>query len=457
MLRRKIKFLSVFFIATFFSLNCFLLPSRGPGVFAGQVSFIQKIRVGLHKNTVRVVLVMDSKASRPQSGPDTTRMPVISFPGVMPGATVHRSLTVRSPSFRKYLSSIQIQYVPESRKTLLTMQFLHPVPPPSVLILSHPDRLVLDFRIRGGNGKPAPSPDHDVRGTRKSSGPRKLVIPGKNISDVPASAPSEQPGPGEHSSPHAMAAVMRSSPRKFRIILDPGHGGKDCGTRSVSGICEKTLVLDIVKRLERILARDPHFEVILTRTDDHFIPLDQRTRIANENHGDLFLSVHANADPDHSVRGIETFLLNLHSSDSRAQSIAQRENSALGVSHGDLSAILLTLKINHKKKRSWELAKQIDDNLGGTLQSHYSEVRDLGIRQAPFYVIMGTTMPAVLAEINFLSNRSDARLMDSGRFREETAIGLYRGIIAYFKSVHPETRFHGVTHLVRQELSSRVE
>lgn len=208
---------------------------------------------------------------------------------------------------------------------------------------------------------------------------------------------------------------------------------------SVSGVCEKTLVLDIVRRLATILSRDHRFAVVLTRTGDRFIPLPERTRIANENRGDLFLSVHANADPDRSVRGIETFLLNLHSSDPRAQRIAQRENSALGVSKGDLSAILLTLKINHKKKRSWELANVIDRNLSETLRSDYP-VRDLGVRQAPFYVIMGTTMPAVLAEVNFLSNRTDAGMMDSARFREETARGLYRGIVAYYRTVHPEER-----------------
>jgi N-acetylmuramoyl-L-alanine amidase len=403
---------------------------------------------------------MDHRPGKPELESTVSSRPVITLSGVMPGATVHRSLLVRTPSFRKYLSSVHIDYVPERRETRLSVKFNHPVPPPTTFFLSRPDRIVLDFRIArsGEKGKTSSKP---LTPAHKPGVPRKLVIPGKNISEKPPlrSIPSDAGSP-DLSPPHAHAvtAVLHVREKKFRIILDAGHGGKDCGTQSVDGACEKTLVLDIVKRLRRLLSTDPHFEVILTRTDDHFIPLDLRTRIANESHGDLFLSVHANADPDHRVRGIETFLLNLHSSDPRAQRIAQRENSALGVSHGDLSAILLTLKINHKKKRSWELAQQIDGNLAHTLRSRYPEVRDLGVRQAPFYVIMGTSMPAVLAEVNFLSNRSDARLMDSPRFREETAIGLYRGIISYFENIHPETRLTGITAgIIRQESAASDE
>jgi N-acetylmuramoyl-L-alanine amidase len=430
--------------AVLFFLSSYPALSR-----AETLSFIEKVRVGLHRDTVRIVLIMDHKPSGPEIDSTVPARPVITMSGVMPGANVHRSLVVRKASFRKYLSSLHIVYLPDRRETRLSATFTRPVSPPTTFTLSHPDRLVLDFKIAGANGKSAEreNPANSARTATKPSHPHKLVIPGKNLPEAspPQSAPSRTISPEDGDRPHAVSAVLHVRDRKFRIILDAGHGGKDCGTQSVDGVCEKTLVLDIVKRLRVLLSRNPHFEVILTRTDDRFIPLDLRTRIANESHGDLFLSVHANADPDRHVRGIETFLLNLRSSDSRAQRIAQRENSALGVSHGDLSAILLTLKINHKKKRSWELAQQIEGNLSHKLRARYPEVRDLGVRQAPFYVIMGTTMPAVLAEVNFLSNRPDARLMESSRFREQTAVGLYQGIIAYFENVHPETHFHGIT------------
>ncbi len=424
---------------------------------AADLSFIQKVRVGLHRHTVRIVLAMDRPTAKPRLSPATTDRPSVTLPGVMPGAGVHRSLVVHSPEFRKYLSSIDIAYDPSGRETRLSIRFVHPVPAPRIFLLSHPPRIVMDFAVRSGKGTaPRPAP---------SARRRRIVIPGKSLppsspsaappTAAPHSAPSGIVPSGGNPGPHIMAATFDPAARPFRVVLDAGHGGRDCGTTSVSGVCEKTLVLDIVKRLRRILQRDPRFLVILTRSDDHFVPLPERTRIANDSHGDLFLSVHANADPDRSVRGLETFLLNLHSSDARAQRIAQRENSALGVSRGDLSAILLTLKINHKKKRSWELAQEIDDNLSRSLGADYP-VRDLGIRQAPFYVIMGTTMPAVLTEVNFLSNRTDARLMDSPRFREKTARALYRGIVAYYASVHPEaTRPIPAARLAHQELSSR--
>ena len=441
-----------------FLLSALLLLASAGHSSATDLSFIQKVRVGLHRHTVRIVLAMDRPTAKPRISTGTTARPSVTLKGVMPGAGVHRALVVRSPEFRKYLSSIDIAYDPSGRETRLSIRFVHPVPSPRIFLLSRPPRIVMDFAVSSGK---APS-----SGQAPSARRRRIVIPGKALPSSPApaapapaaphSAPSGAVPPVESSGPHIMAASFDPSARPFRVILDAGHGGRDCGTTSVSGVCEKTLVLDIVKRLRRILDHDPRFLVILTRSDDHFVPLPERTRIANESHGDLFLSVHANADPDRSVRGMETFLLNLHSSDARAQRIAQRENSALGVSRGDLSAILLTLKINHKKKRSWELAHEIDDNLARSLEGDYP-VRDLGIRQAPFYVIMGTTMPAVLTEVNFLSNRTDARLMDSPRFREKTAMALYQGIVAYYASVHPEaTRPVPSVRLAHQELSSRV-
>ena len=421
-----------------------------PKAQAGSLAFIEHVRVGLHQKTVRIVLTLDRRPPSPVVKKQTTARPEIRLPGVMPGATVHRRLLVRNPSFRRYLSTVLIDYDPTDRSTRLSLRFVHPVGTPHVFVLSRPMRLVLDYPLPGkaAGVSPRPSP-------RKAATPHKphrIVIPGKTLPSPPKPAPatpapatpslptSALPIPSEgDGTPRALNALFSTPVHRFRVVLDAGHGGKDCGTMSVSGVCEKTLVLDIVRRLAAILSRDHRFAVILTRTSDRFIPLPERTRIANENRGDLFLSVHANADPDRSIRGIETFLLNLHSSDPRAQRIAQRENSALGVSKGDLSAILLTLKINHKKKRSWELANVIDRNLSETLRSDYP-VRDLGVRQAPFYVIMGTTMPAVLAEVNFLSNRTDAGMMDSARFREETARGLYRGIVAYYRTVHPEER-----------------
>ncbi|MDA8110918.1 MAG: N-acetylmuramoyl-L-alanine amidase, partial [Nitrospiraceae bacterium] len=339
----------VLIVAGLFFFSILLIAHSALPAKADNLTFIEKVRVGLHPDTVRIVLTLDRRPGRPSLSGTTTARPSVSLVGVMPGAGVHRSLVVRTASFRKYLSAINISYEPSDRTTRLSLRFVHPVPPPKVFILSSPHRIVMDFAISDGRnpGK--------VKKSSTGKRSRRIVIPGKALPSAqvpsyeppsPHSAPSGSAPSVEKSRPPLMAAGFPTSARPFRVVLDAGHGGRDCGTTSLSGICEKTLVLDIVKRLRRILDRDPRFQVILTRADDRFVSLPDRTRIANESHGDLFLSVHANADPDPGVRGLETFLLNLHSSDARAQRIAQRENSALGVSRGDLSAILLTLKIN---------------------------------------------------------------------------------------------------------------
>ena len=256
------------------------------------------------------------------------------------------------------------------------------------------------------------------------------MIPGKKVS--------------QRKAPRILPAAFSPSPSlapripRFRVVLDPGHGGKDCGTLGVNGICEKDLVLDIALDLRKRLESDGRFKVLMTRDQDVFIPLKERTDMANRWRGDLFLSIHANSDPNRTVRGLETFLLNLRSSDERSREVATRENTVLGVSHGDLGAILLTLRVNHKKKRSLEFAGDLNRSFTRNLEGRYQSVRNLGIRQAPFYVIMGTAMPAALTEINFLSNPEDARIMASRKYRQLVAQALYRGIVQYYRQVHPE-------------------
>ena len=420
-------------LALVFSLSFFLLVPVFPEVVHAQekIGFIKSLRVGLHANKVRLVALLDSF---PKDAPLYTpgKIGTLVLKGVMPSPSIHQRLVAQSASLKAHLKEITIRYRPDREETVLTVAGEISGSTPHSFTLRNPSRIVVDFPFSAGaQGK--------VKNSKRSSPPpprpgqKVFVIPGKKLSDNQG-APFT-PAPHAHG---VQPAQFVEHVARFRVVLDPGHGGKDCGTTSVNGICEKELVMDIAKRLARRLQADSRFAVFLTRDRDVFIPLHDRTRMANRMRGDLFLSIHANSDPNPSVRGIETFLLNLHSTDGRAREVASRENSELGLSHGDLGSILLTLRVNHKKKRSWEFAQDLDESIAHTLVGHFDGVRDLGIRQAPFYVIMGTAMPAALTEINFLSNRQDARIMANSAYRERVSLALYQGIVRYYRRVHPE-------------------
>ncbi len=428
-------------LALMLSLSFVLL---GPGLSTrgyaqDRIGFIKTLRVGLHADKVRLVAVLDCA---PKAPPVYTpgKQGTLSLKGVMPSPSLRRKLVPQSPSLKAHLKEITIRYRASGQETLLTVEGGISGSTPHFLTLKNPERIVVDFPFFASPAAKAASPAATKKDTapRSKPGQKVYVIPGKKLSQNQPAPPVPSPLVSALPS-HDVRPVQfaeRSGP--FKVVLDPGHGGKDCGTTSVNGICEKDLVLDIAKRLARRLQADSRFRVFLTRDQDVFIPLKERTRMANRMKGDLFLSIHANSDPNPSVRGIETFLLNLHSSNDRAEKVASRENSELGLSHGDLGSILLTLRVNHKKKSSWEFAQDLDRSLSDTLVGHFDGVRDLGIRQAPFYVIMGTAMPAALTEINFLSNTKDARIMMSETYREHVSLALYRGIVRYYRRVHPE-------------------
>ncbi|OOH74650.1 hypothetical protein BOX24_01470 [Leptospirillum ferriphilum] len=416
------------------AIVAFLLLSGGFGapspVFAqNQIGFIKNIRVGLHANRIRIVAVLDRL---PKDPPVYTPGPrgSLTFPGLMPSPSIHKRVFAHSGALKAHFKEINIHYAPGNQETRLTIIGPISESTPHFFTLHHPDRIVADFPFSARSSSGKTSPPKKANAVPPRPGQKVIVIPGKKVSEsnVARALPAAF-------SPSAPLAIR--SPR-FRVVIDPGHGGKDCGTLGVNGVCEKDLVLDIALDLRKRLEGDRRFKVLMTRDQDVFIPLKERTDMANRWKGDLFLSIHANSDPNRAVRGIETFLLNLRSSDKRSKEVAMRENTVLGVSHGDLGAILLTLRVNHKKKRSLEFAGDLDRSFSRNLEGQYQGVRNLGIRQAPFYVIMGTSMPAALTEINFLSNPEDARIMASRTYRKLVARALYRGIVQYYRQVHPE-------------------
>jgi N-acetylmuramoyl-L-alanine amidase len=221
-----------------------------------------------------------------------------------------------------------------------------------------------------------------------------------------------------------------------RIVIDPGHGGHDTGTIGPHGLMEKDLCLDVALRLgHEIEEKLPGAEVIYTRKDDTFIPLEQRTAIANEAKADLFISIHANSSHDEAARGIETYYLNFATSE-ESMEVAARENALSQESLHDLQDIIKKIARNEKVEESKELASDIQDSLTHRLQLVSQNERNRGVKKAPFVVLIGANMPSVLSEISFISNPSDERLLKKTDQRQRVADGLYRGIASYLESLN---------------------
>jgi N-acetylmuramoyl-L-alanine amidase len=238
---------------------------------------------------------------------------------------------------------------------------------------------------------------------------------------------------GQHSLTRALGLKIG------RIVIDAGHGGHDTGTIGPTGLMEKDLCLDVALRLGKIIQlRLPSAEVLFTRDDDTFIPLERRTEIANEAKADLFISVHANSSQDRQARGIETYYLNFTGS-SDAMEVASRENALSENGVHDLQDIVAKIARNEKIEESRDLATLIQDSLSKRMESINRGDRNRGVRKAPFVVLIGADMPSVLAEISFLSNPSDEKWLKNPENRQRVADGLYRGIESYLQSTNSLT------------------
>ena len=191
-----------------------------------------------------------------------------------------------------------------------------------------------------------------------------------------------------------------------RIVIDPGHGGHDPGAKG-KGVTEAELVLDVALRLEKLLQKAPGVEVILTRRTDEFVALQERTAIANREGADLFLSIHANASPNAQARGVETYFLNF-ANNLRAAAVAARENAASGQAMGALPDFVKAIALNNKLDESRDFATQVQRAMVERLRGANKRVKDLGVKQAPFVVLIGAAMPSVLAEISFVTNPQEA-------------------------------------------------
>ncbi len=272
-----------------------------------------------------------------------------------------------------------------------------------------------------------------------------------NVPNAGASADVSAPANGRShtlpapTSPAVAARPMSDGDRSLtrtlglkigRIVIDPGHGGYDTGTIGPHGLMEKNVCLDVALRLGRLIHKKlPGAEVIYTRKTDVFVPLEERTAIANQSKADLFISIHANASHDEAARGIETYYLSFTTSQ-EALETASRENALSDESVHQLQDLIKQIASNDKIEESRELASDIQNSLTGQLREVSTAERNRGVKKAPFVVLIGADMPSVLAEISFLSNPTDEKLLEKPAQRQRIAQGIFRGVVRYLSSLN---------------------
>jgi N-acetylmuramoyl-L-alanine amidase len=219
-----------------------------------------------------------------------------------------------------------------------------------------------------------------------------------------------------------------------RVVIDPGHGGHDQGTVGPKGYTEKELVLDVSQRLGKLIEENMGSEVIFTRTDDTFVPLQGRTAFANERKADLFISVHANSSPVAAIRGVETYYLNFTTAKD-ALDTASRENASSEKSIFELRDLIQQITMHEKIDESKEFATRVQSAMQAFEHTYSPTAKNRGIKKAPFVVLIGANMPSILTEIGFLSNAREEALLKRPEHRQKLADALYRGVSRYAQSL----------------------
>jgi N-acetylmuramoyl-L-alanine amidase len=437
-----------------------MLGRKGMTVIPVSDHFVKQIRVAEPDHDItRVVLDLEtsveSKTSRldnptrliielraPGSAPETTEAPVRLPPTLVEPAPDAKPVQHRKFTPPPASEPVAIPAVPTQEAALETppeLQVRNVAPP-----------------VLSVNYKPGPAPARMVpaallaKPDTASSGAVLASLPvsstplsGTAVSGTAVSTPalaSTAPAPIETALPAKRnASGDRSMTRVLglkvgRIVLDPGHGGHDTGTVGPGGLREKDLVLDVSQRLGRLIEERMGSEVIFTRSDDTFVPLERRTEIANEAKADLFLSIHANSSPLRSAAGVETYYLNFTTSRS-ALDLASRENAGSQMTVYELQGLLQKIALKDKAEESREFANRVQNALYNLSAKTDARAKDRGVKKAPFVVLIGASMPSVLAEIGFVSNAHDETVMRREEYRQRVAEALYKGLSSYANSL----------------------
>jgi len=398
--------------------------ASGEGV--GPLALIKDIRRTVLSDAVRVTIELDAEVPfHEERIADPSRV-FVDLPGTRAAARLVDH-TIRFESDADIVRQIRIGRHPNN--TTRVVLDAAGVTSYSVYPLYSPYRLVIDC-VRASTAAASPKEAPNV----------PALNPAPKIPDLAAVAPI---GPTTPAAPPAknmnggLSMARQLGLGISRIVIDAGHGGHDPGAKG-KGVTEAELVLDVALRLEKLLQKVPGVEVILTRRTDEFVVLEERPAIANRESADLFLSIHANASPHAQAHGIETYFLNFANNQSAA-AVAARENATSALAMGALPDVVKAIARNNKMDESRELATHIQRAMVDRLKTTNKSLKDLGVKQAPFVVLIGATMPAVLAEISFVTNPQEARLVRGTAYRQRIADALFNAIRKYQSSLKTTT------------------
>ena len=425
------------------------IPELKDGVLRYADDAVRQIRVGRHPAaTVRVVLDLEG----------VTKYSVFTlynpFRVVVDCETPTRTAAVGAPRPAKVV--VTEPAPPSPVVTLITSAPTVAVEPVAAVAPIAPSAPRLgDTTPRSGQG---PRLDDSTPRSGQADGTASAPVPpgapehrtapialehGAPIAPIAPIAPEHRTAPAAPSAPIAPSAPSSNTAGGFslsrqlglgvtRIVIDPGHGGHDPGAQGKS-LNEADLTLDVALRLETLLQRDG-FDVVLTRRTNVYVPLEERTAIANRESADLFLSIHANASRNQAARGVETYFLSFATSPD-AEAVAARENSGSAGGMHNLPDIIKAIALNNKLDESRDLAGMVQEALVSRLRRSNKDVRSLGVKKAPFVVLIGAGMPSVLAEISFLTNKQELQLLKTNGYKQRIAEALHAAVMRYRRSL----------------------
>jgi N-acetylmuramoyl-L-alanine amidase len=409
---------------------------------------LQDVRYWAESGSTRLAIDLSNTVPyRIYSEQDGRQITIVFF-----GADVAKTLLGRTiaASHDDNLRSMRVNMLTGDQASLV-LQLKHPMSFTS-FVLSNPSRVILDLQpalpTDFGQIETRPMQQNSSGNSRATSTQTKALPPPKASNNTQAvtsagdidgatRSASEPPSPTYPIEPAvnaqpSMARVLGLRIR--RIVIDAGHGGHDSGTIGPDGLEEKDVALDVALRLGHLLQQRLGAEVIYTRRTDKFVPLEERTAIANAAHADLFLSIHANSSSDPQVRGVETYFLNFTASPD-AIAVAARENADSNRSVYELSDLVRKIALSDKIDESREFAGDVQQQLYSGLSVGNPGMKNRGVKQAPFVVLIGAQMPSVLAEISFLTNPESEAELARPAYRERLAKALYRGVAEYVQGM----------------------
>ncbi len=391
----------------------------------GPMPLVTGIRYWNFENHTRVVVDLSGEVQfQSERIPNPDRIYFDLYPARLSSAVSERSTEIPGGFLKR------IRVAPNQLGVVRVVLDVERVQDYSVFLLEEPFRLVVDAYGQSVQLAQKPAAGEIQAATERPDAESK---PAKEAAIAAATAPGKTPDPTSRGGYNMTRAL---GVKVSRIVIDAGHGGHDTGAIGPSGLLEKDLCLDLALRLGKMIQEKlPGAEVIYTRTSDVFISLERRTEIANEARADMFISIHANSNRDRRMRGVETYYLSFATS-SDALEVAAQENRMNQASLHEMQELMSKIANNEKMEESRELATAVQTALAERLQRYSRYVRDRGVRKAPFVVLIGAKMPSVLAEVSYLSNPTDEKILKRDDHRDRIVEGLFNGVQNYLEGLN---------------------